>query len=90
MGTKVSIKHRRPTDTRPGYLLYDNVLDTFGQTDAEPEPPVYLRLDGVTVQLETLSRGGASVTVTLPREMARELGLLPQGSEGSLEATVDR
>jgi hypothetical protein len=83
MSTKVSIKHRGPTNTQPGYLLYDDVLDTFGQDDAQPEPPVYLRLDGVSVLLETLSRGGASVTVTLPREIARELGLLPQRNADS-------
>ena len=76
MSTKVSIKHRRPSETLPGFHLYDDVLDTLGQNDAGPEPSVYLQLDGVMVQLETLSHAAAVVSVTLPREMARELGLL--------------
>jgi hypothetical protein len=77
MSTKASIKSCVRTDQQPGFHLYDDVLDDFGARDGAPEPPVYLRLDGVSVQLETLNSGGASVTVAIPREMARELGLLP-------------
>lgn len=78
MSTKVTIKSRAQTDTRPGFHLYDDVLDSFGAKAGELEPPVYLRLNGVTVQLETLAAGGATLTVALPRELARELGLLPR------------
>lgn len=77
MSTKVTIKWRDQTAAQPGFHLYDDVLDSFGTKAGEPEPPVYLRLDGVSVQLETLAAGGATLTVALPRELARELGLLP-------------
>jgi len=85
MSTKSSIKARSHTKDRPGFHLYDDVLDELAAIDGDPETPVYLRLDGVSVRLETLSSGGASVTVALPREMARELGLLPpmNGAPGS-------
>lgn len=77
MSTKATIKWRDQTDTRPGFHLYDDVLDSFGARAGELEPPIYLRLDGVHVQLETLAAGGATLTVALPRELARELGLVP-------------
>ena len=80
VSTKATIKSRAQTDTRPGFHLYDDVLDSFAAEAGEPEPPVYLRLSGVSVQLETLAAGGATVTVALPRELARELGLLPRAS----------
>lgn len=76
MSTKVSIKSRYPTSGLPGFHLYEDVLDTLGAYSTA-ESPVYLRLDGVAAQLETLGSGGASVTVALPREIARELGLVP-------------
>jgi hypothetical protein len=37
--------------------------------------PVYLRFEGVSVELET-QRAGATVTVTLPRDLARALGIV--------------
>ena len=70
MSTKSSIKWREQSGSTPGFHLYDDVLDY--QDDA----PVYLRLDGVHAEMQTQA-GGATVTVILPREMARELGLLP-------------
>lgn len=76
MSTKVSIKWRRRNDSQPGFHLYDDVLDSLGDDAGEREPPVYLRLDGVNVELHTLAAGGTSVTVVLPREVARSLGLL--------------
>lgn len=76
MGTKVSITWRGQTADQPGYHLYDDALDSFTAED-DAEPPVYLRLDGVAAELQTLSSGGVSVTVELPRELARALGLLP-------------
>lgn len=77
MSTKGSIKARSRTADLPGFHLYDDVLDDLGARDDDLEPPVYLRLDGVAVRLETLTAEGATVTVTVPRETARELGLLP-------------
>jgi hypothetical protein len=77
MSTKSSIKARHSTSEQPGFHLYTDVLDSLDVRDGAPEPPVYLRLDGVAAQLETLNSGGATVTVVLPRGMARELGLLP-------------
>jgi len=70
VSTKSSIKWKDHTEDGPGYHLYDDVLDF------EDDPPVYLRLDGVQVEMETCD-GGASVTITLPRSIARDLGLLP-------------
>ncbi len=75
MSTKVSMRWRERTAELPGYHLYADVLDDF-TSDGVVEPPVYLRLDGVDVELHTLPGGGASVKLTLPRELARELGLL--------------
>ena len=74
MSTKCSIKWKDHTEEGPGYHLYDDCLDDF---DDSQEPPVYLRLDGVHVELMTLGDAGASVTVTIPRAVARDLGLLP-------------
>jgi hypothetical protein len=72
MSTKVSIKWREQTDSTPGFHLYDDCLD---YADESQETPVYLRLDGVAADLATQA-AGATVTVALPREMARALGLL--------------
>ena len=76
MSTKVSIKRRAQEGGQPGFHLDEDVFDEMGATEGT-EQPVYLRLDGVAVELRTLEGGGASVTVALPRELARELGLLP-------------
>lgn len=76
MSTKCSLRWKEQTDEAPGYHLYDDALDELCAADGG-EQPVYLRLDGVQVELETLSSGGVSVTVSLPRALARELGLLP-------------
>jgi len=76
MSTKVTIKARQPSAGEPGFYLYDDVLDEFRLDEAD-EAPVYLTLEGVAVQMTTLAQGGASVTIELPRELARVLGLLP-------------
>ena len=77
MSTKVSIKRRERTLTQPGFHLYDDCLESDFPSRGDDEPPVYLRLDGVAVELRTLDTAGASVTLKFPRELARELGLLP-------------
>lgn len=76
MSSTVTIKWRERLANLPGFRLYEDVLDSlFSET--KEEPPVYLRLEGVAARLRTLDGGGAAVTVTLPRIVARELGLLP-------------
>ena len=70
MSTKRSVKWKERTNEGPGYHLYNDVLD------ADDDPPVYLRIDGVHVELETIGESGASVTIVLPRGIARELGLV--------------
>ncbi len=86
MSTKASIKSRIRTEDQPGFHLYDDVLDDCGANNEAPEPPVYLSLDGVRVQLETLNDGGASVTIAIPRALARELGFLPFEEGGDWRA----
>jgi hypothetical protein len=76
MSTKVTMKWRAQSVSQPGFQLYEDVLDSLGDDVDRDDVPVYLRLDGVTLDLHTLPGGGASVTVALPRELARELGLL--------------
>ena len=58
----MTIKARGRTPTQPGFHLYDGCLDRLGVDDVEPLV-VYLRLDGVAVQLETRPGVGASVTL---------------------------
>lgn len=82
MSTKATLKSRLRVDGQPGFHLYDDVLtemaydlsEVGGSTTA---PPVYLTLEGVEVELRTLPSGGVAVTLTIPRDIARELGLVP-------------
>ncbi len=75
MSTKWSIKYRHPDKGVPGFHLYTDVMDGFG--DDTEETPVYLQLDGVHVtEMATLPRGGASVTLRLSRELACALNLM--------------
>ncbi len=77
MSTKISIKYRHSNNGIPGFHLYTDVMDGFGD-DTEEEMPVYLQLDGVhVIEMATLINGGASVTLRLPRELACALGLMP-------------
>ncbi|MFY3384718.1 hypothetical protein [Paracidovorax sp. MALMAid1276] len=87
MSTKVTLKSRLQVGDQPGFHLYDDVLtemayETPGEGGATEDPPVYLTLEGVDVELQTLPSGGAAVTLTIPRDIARELGLLPPESRG--------
>lgn len=77
MSTKSPIKGRQRTAVQPGFELYGDCIEEMFLDAGDPEPPVYLCLDGLPTELETLPSGGARVTVTIPREMAREMGLLP-------------
>jgi hypothetical protein len=82
MSTKVSIRWRDRRENQPGFHLYEDVLDSLGVDKDDLEAPVYLRLDGVSLDLHMSNAGGASVTIALPRELARELGLLQPASLG--------
>jgi hypothetical protein len=86
MSTKITVKSRDATPTQPGFHLYDGCLDSFAENDEGIEPPVYLRLDGIDVQLHTRPTGGASVTLALQRVLARELGLLPPSQKATNQA----
>jgi len=75
LSTKTTIRSRARTAAHPGYHLYED--DPLGDDDEEASP-VYLQLDGVSAELRAPAAGGAAtLTVTLPRELARALGLLP-------------
>ncbi len=76
MSTKVTIRSSSPTEGTPGFHLYEDAVEALASADGA-EPPVYLQLEGVQVELQTLEGGGASLTVSLPRSVARELGLIP-------------
>jgi hypothetical protein len=74
VSSKSTIKWRDVADSKPGFHLYEDALDFTVESE---ESPVYLRLDGVEVDVSATPAGGTSVTVVLPRETARALGLLP-------------
>lgn len=76
MSTKVTLKSFARTDRLPGFHVYDDVLDYFGDQDLRFDAPVYLKLEGVEVAVETLATGGVSVTIKVPRGTASELGLV--------------
>lgn len=78
MSSKVSVAWNEPAQGEPSFLLYEDVLDSFGAADKNSSS-LYLRLVGVSVELQTLSEGGAALTVVLPRKLAVELGLLRLG-----------
>lgn len=79
MSTKSSIKWSQEEPGKPGFHLYDDVMfDLQGVED----PPVFLQISGVQVELHTMESGGASVTMEIPRQMAIELGLLSQKPVG--------
>jgi len=89
MSSKTSIKWRGRSLDQPGFDLYEDALDgliskngVISEDDSR-EAPVYLRLEGVQVRLETLDGPGVSLTVKMPRETARALGLLPLVSDAS-------
>lgn len=89
VSTKETIKYRHQSAGQPGFHLYNDLLDGFCSDD-ESESPVYLCLDGVATKLQTMDSGGVSVTVALPRGVARELGLLPAEADTSTAADSTR
>jgi len=75
MSTKVTIRKRMPDGSKPGFRLYHDVLDEFGDDD-QGSLPIHLQLIGVQAQLETMVTGGVDVHLTLPLALAKELGLM--------------
>ena len=74
MSTRCSIAWQDHTADSPGFHLFEDAFETLADAD---QAPVYLRLDGVQIhELETVD-GGASITMQIPRQMARKMGLLP-------------
>lgn len=87
MSTKATLKSRLLVEGRPGFHLYEDMLtelvnESVEDGDAAADPPVYLTLEGIDVELRTLPSGGAAVTLSIPRDIARELGLVPAESRG--------
>lgn len=84
MSTKCSIKWNNPGDTT-GYHLYTDVIDSFEHGD---EQPIYLELVGVEANMYTVAGRGAVVTVTIPKKIALELGLLTKPDAASGERSA--
>lgn len=78
MSTRVPFAWRQYESGKAGYCLYEDVLDEMAAESGGPEAPIYLQLEGVQVSVETMNTGGAALTVTLPRELAKALGLVPE------------
>lgn len=70
MSTKTTIRCKT-CDTGAGYHFYEDWVD-LGEDGAGP---VHLAFHGVRFEVG----GGGAIDVTLPREWAVELGLLPRG-----------
>lgn len=61
------------------HLCHDGLND-FTEAGRSTAAPVYLTLERVDVELRTLPSGGATVTLSIPRDVARELGMVPSES----------
>lgn len=77
MSTKATIRILEATAEGPAVHLYEDTQEAAHAVSGDAAP-VYLQLDGVQVELETTGKG-ACVTIALPRETARRLGLLTDG-----------
>jgi hypothetical protein len=75
MSTRSTIKYREQDGDAPGFHLYE---DAFEVRDVGGLAPVYLDIVGVDAELSTLGSGGGLVSLALPRELARALGILSQ------------
>lgn len=80
MSTKFTVKSQHRDGDEPGFHLYHDVLEEMACEADGSEPPLYLRLEGVEVELQTVREGGVTVTVKIPRATARALGLVPEPS----------
>jgi hypothetical protein len=70
VSTRVTLKVGTVGDAT--FHLSDDVLDELLGIE---DPPVYLRIDGVHAEMQTMAAGGASVSLVLPRALARQMGL---------------
>lgn len=69
MSTKSTIKIEWQNMNSRGFHLYEECLDTDG--------PLYLELNGCDFTASSSSEGGLpNLVVTIPRDMAKELGLI--------------
>ncbi len=80
MRTKFTLRSQGRCGDEPGFQLYHDLFEEIACEGSGSEPPVYLCLEGVEVELHTIRQGGATVTVKLPRATARALGLVPETS----------
>ncbi|MGF6776189.1 hypothetical protein [Paraburkholderia sp. GAS334] len=69
MSTKATLSHHVSTAREPSWHFYEEVFEAG---------VVYLELRGVSVELSTLEKGGAVVTIRLPVATAEQLGLHTQ------------
>lgn len=76
MSTKVTIGWRARAPRHPGFHLYWDIFDGMTEADEGVPRSVHLRVEGVMTELQTLPDGGAAVTMELPIELARALGLV--------------
>jgi hypothetical protein len=83
MSTKFTLKSQHRDGNEPSFHLYHDVFEEWACEADGSEPPVYLCLEGVEVELQTVRQGGATVTVKIPRATARALGLVPDPSRAS-------
>lgn len=87
MSTKNPIKWKEAQGDLPGFQVYTDVTEEWGLQKGQ-EAPVYLQLEGVAVQLETLAGGGATVSIRLPAQTARELGLIPKSRKNPTNSST--
>ncbi|WP_089339492.1 hypothetical protein [Burkholderia singularis] len=67
MSTKATLSHHDFNDDEPSWHLYEEIFEGG---------VVYLELRGVSAELRTRDQGaGANVTLRLPIETAKQLGL---------------
>ncbi len=70
MFTKATLSHQEPTDTQPGYAVYE---DLFDDREHGNLGPIYLKLMRVPVELRHDTHE-SHLTVTLTRECSQALG----------------
>ncbi len=68
MSTKFTVKSQHRDGDEPGFHLYHDVLEEMACEADGSEPPLYLRLEGVEVELQTVREGGVTVGQDSPRD----------------------
>lgn len=80
MSETSSIRWGRAVHSDLAFELYEDAV--------EPDPPVYLRLDGISVE-PVAGKEDTSVTLTLPRQFASTLGLFRSAATDARAGTAD-